>query len=544
MLPAVRSSRDRSPGLTRRELLVGTAATAAAVWAAGCSDDDDGDDVDAATTTTRPVPRLEGDPFTLGVASGDPRSDSVILWTRLAPDPFAADGEGGMPDDEVDVVWEIATDAAFDAIVASGVEAAIPEHGHCVHAEATGLDAATDHHYRFRVGDFVSPVGRTRTLPTGTPERFGLAVVNCQWFETGQYAAYRHIVDQGGAVDLVVHLGDYIYEFPGAGQPSASERTTLPTHQLMTLADYRLRYASYRQDEHLLAAHARYPFILTWDDHEVSNNYSGAGLRELAGDEGAADARRTAAYQAWWEHLPVRGGPPAGPDRVVHQHLDVGDLARIYLLDQRQYSDVPPCRGSETAIDDFGDCAARSEDRTLLGEEQEAWFAEVSDASPATWNLIGNPVVLAGIDGGDDTDGAAYYLDSWDGYPTARHRFIEQLARLSNPVVLTGDYHAGMLLDVHERPFEEGSALVATELMAPPISSVLFSDDVTERTPQLRNQINGHGYLRVDVTRDEVQAAFEVLDDVADAESGIDTKLRVRIAAGSPEAIVDVAQAS
>ena len=200
----------------------------------------------------------------------------------------------------------------------------------------------------------------------------------------------------------------------------------------------------------------------------------------------------------------------------MNRYVDVGDLARIYLLDERQFSDVPPCRDGDPEAEDFGDCAERLEDRTLLGADQEAWFTEASGSSTATWNLIGNPVVLGGIDGGNDTDGAAYYLDTWDGYPTARHRFIEQLAAIDNPVVLTGDYHAGMLIDVHERPFEPDTAIVATELMSPAISSPLFPADVTERSPQVRRQLNGHGYLVLDVTPDRVHASFRLLDDVSD----------------------------
>jgi alkaline phosphatase D len=520
--------------ITRRQVLVGTAA-AALVTLTGCRDGGDGDP-EAGTTTTNPPPDLAGDPFTLGVASGDPRPDSVILWTRLAPDPLALDGLGGMPDQDVDVTWEVAADDAFADLLATGVVVASPEHAHAIHVDAAGLDAGAVVHYRFRVGEHTSPVGRTRTLPSGSPDRFGLAVVNCQWFETGRYAAYRHLVAEDSEVDLVLHLGDYIYEYPGAGE---GERATLPTHQLETLADYRLRYASYRMDGHLRAAHARYPFVLTWDDHEVSNNYSGAEIPELPGDTEALAERKAAAYLAWWEHLPVRIPPPTGPELLVRQHLDVGDLARIYLLDQRQYSDVPPCRGAATATDDYGDCAERTDDRTILGEAQEDWFGETSAASEARWNLVGNPVVLAGIDGGSPSDGAAFYLDTWDGYPTARQRFIDQLAAVANPVVLTGDYHAGMLLDVHERPFEVDSAVVAPELMAPPISSPLFPADVSPRTPHLREQLNGHGYLKVDVTPDAVRAWFQVLDDVSDEDSAIATELVVRIDDGSRTAVVE-----
>ena len=217
----------------------------------------------------------------------------------------------------------------------------------------------------------------------------------------------------------------------------------------------------------------------------------------------------------------------------------MGDLARIYLLDERQYSDLPPCRDGDPAADDFGDCDERLDDRTLLGAEQESWFGEVSGASTATWNIVGNPVVLGGVDGGNDADGSAYYLDSWDGFPTARHRLIEQLAAIDNPVVVTGDYHAGMLIDVHERPFEQDSPVVATELMAPPISSPLFADDITGRSPQVREQINGHGYLTVDITPDRLQGSFQVLDDVTDPASAISTRLTCTLRAGSPEATID-----
>jgi alkaline phosphatase D len=517
--------------ITRRALLVGSAATAVA-FLAGCSDDDDGGDaVDAGEpTTTRPPPELSGDPFTLGVASGDPLPDAVVLWTRLAPDPLAEDGLGGMPDEEVDVRWEVAADPEFANVVQTGIAVASPGHAHAVHVDVQDLEAGTEYHYRFTVGDAVSPVARTRTLPSGSPERFGVGVVNCQWFETGAYAAYRHLLDED--VELVVHLGDYIYEYPGAGEGA---RSTVPTHELTSLTDYRLRYASYRLDEDLRNAHARFPFVLTWDDHEVANNYSGDELRNEPDAPGAALERKSAAYLAWWEHLPVRVGPPTGSGMTVHQHLDVGDLARLYLLDQRQYSDLPPCRGGDPAADDFGDCDARGDDRTLLGEEQEAWFAEASSASTATWNVVGNPVVLAGVDGGNATDGSSYYLDSWDGYPTARHRLIDQLALIDNPVVLTGDYHAGMVLDVLERPFED-SALVAPEFMAPPISSPLFPDDVSPRTPQLREQLNGHGYLAVEITPAELTVRFRVLADVTDAASAIETASTWKVTAGSPEA--------
>jgi alkaline phosphatase D len=525
------------PHPSRRQFLVGAAAAAVGV-AAGCGDD--GGSAGPATSgppTTGPGPsttvhtaRLSGDPFTLGVASGDPLPDSVILWTRLAPEPVALDGAGGMPDDPVDVIWEVATDDRFASIVAGGVFTAEPGHAHSVHADAGGLDPATDYHYRFRVGEFTSPVGRTRTLPDGSPGRFGLAVANCQWFEAGYYGAYRHMLDED--IDLVLHLGDYIYEY--AGQPGGPGRTTFPANQLATIADYRLRYASYRLDEDLRAAHARFPFALTWDDHEVANNYAGDTLPDGRPADEVRELKASA-YQAWWEHLPSRIDPPDGPDVVIRQAITIGDLARIYLLDERQTSDVPPCR--DTAGGDFGDCADRTGvDRSLLGSEQEAWFADESSAGGVTWNVLGNPGLLGGVDGGSEATGPAYYLDTWDGFPQAQERLIGQLARIDNPVVLTGDYHQGMVLDVRERPFDQTSALVAPEFMAPPISSVLFGADVSARTPQLRQQFNDHGYLTVAIEPERLTATFRVIDDVGDPATGVSTAATWTVTPGDPNA--------
>ena len=523
------------PGLGRRQFLVGAAASAALV-VAGCSSDGDGagggdeevrtDDTTAATTPR--VPELSADPFTLGVASGDPTTAAVILWTRLAPEPTADDGASGMPAEPADVAWEVAADEDFAEVIASGSFAATPEHGHSVHAEATGLEPATEYWYRFTIGDFTSPVGRTKTLPEGSPERFGLAVANCQMLEAGAYGAHRHLLAED--IDLVAFLGDYIYEYPaGDGGPEA--RKPLPNRVLETVGDYRLRYASYKLDEDLAAAHARFPWVCTWDDHEVANNYMGDTTPTEADPE-VVEALKAAAYQAWWENMPTRLDPPDGPDLAIHQSFAIGDLASLFLLDQRQDSDVPPCRDSSTAGLDYGNCDEVDEDRTRLGAAQEAWFSEALGESAATWNLIGNPVVLAGIDAG--INDSQYYLDTWDGYPEARKRFIAELATASNPVVLTGDYHAGMTLEVRATPFDQDSELVAPEFMAPPISSALFSADVTKRTPQLLEQINAHGYLVVDVTPERLTATFRTLDDVTDPDTAISTAATWQVEAGSP----------
>ncbi|CAN5629821.1 alkaline phosphatase D family protein [soil metagenome] len=525
------------PGIGRRRFLVGAAATAA-VLTVGCSSSDPTGSgatttkADGTTTSAAPeavnVPTLAGDPFTLGVASGDPRTDAVVLWTRLAPDPVADDGSGGMPDADADVIWELATDPAFTHLVGTGVFTTQAVHGHSLHIDATGLDAGTDHHYRFRYADWTSPVGRTRTLPDGSPGTFGLGVVNCQMFETGRYGAYAHLAEED--LDLVVHLGDYIYEYPGGD----GDRSAAPNRMVTTLADYRIRYAAYKADPQLQAAHARFPFVLTWDDHEVANNYMGDVLPGDP-DPKLGQARKTAAYQAWWENQPTRLDPPRGPAEAVYQAIAAGDLLRLHLLDERQDAAVPPCRDTAQPGTDYGDCDARTgEDRTRLGADQEKWLAGSLAEGGVTWNLLGNPVVLAGVDGG--TESAAYYLDTWDGFPQARSRLIEQLAEVDNPVVLTGDYHAGMVLDVQAVPFDTSSKLVAPEFMSPPISSALFPADVSKRTPQLRQQLNDHGYLTVSVTPERLTVAFRCLADVADADTAITTKATWVVTAGSPEA--------
>jgi alkaline phosphatase D len=433
-----------------------------------------------------------------------------------------------MGDGDVELAWDLATDEGFEVLVASATVVARSGDGHSVHVDATDLDPSTDYWYRFRLGDETSPVGRTRTLADGSPERFAVAVVNCQMFESGTYAAYRHLLDED--LDVVAHLGDYIYEYPGG---EGEGRHSVPNRLVETLADYRLRYASYKLDADLAAAHARFPFVATWDDHEVANNYQG-DTRPDGADPEVVQAQKAAAYQAWWEHMPVRLDRPEGSVLAVHRAFDAGDLARLYLLDERQHGDVPPCRTEASTGLDYGDCdAVEGEDRSRLGADQEQWLADELAASTARWNLLGNPVVLAGVNAGTDAD--AYYLDTWDGYPQARRRLIAQLAEVDNPVVLTGDYHAGMTLEVRSEPFDQSSDLVAPEFMAPPISSALFPQDVSARTPQLLEQINAHGYLVVAVTPDELTATFRTLDDVADPDSAITTAAVWTVAPGDPE---------
>ena len=315
--------------LDRRRFLAGGAAVATAAWAAPT--------ILSPTGAFAADPVLPGPPFTLGVASGDPTPTAVILWTRLAPDPLNG---GGMPAVDVPVGWEVATDDAFTQVVASGTTIATPAHGHTVHVDATGLAPDTWFHYRFTASGFTSPVGRTRTAPAAgsSPASMRFAFASCQNWPAGYYTAHRALAAED--VDVVHFLGDYIYENGSQGpvRPHNSPEIT-------TLTAYRNRYALYRGDPDLQASHAAFPWIITWDDHEVENNYAGLNPQDPA-DAATFAARRAVAYQAWWEHQPVRLPAPTGPDLTIRRSFDWGDLARFAVVDGRQHRSDQACGDS------------------------------------------------------------------------------------------------------------------------------------------------------------------------------------------------------
>ncbi|MEZ5169007.1 MAG: alkaline phosphatase D family protein [Acidimicrobiales bacterium] len=463
--------------------------------------------------------------FTLGVAPGDPATDSVVLWTRLAFDPTADDGAGAMPKEVVEVAGHrhrrgvraarrrrspgVAGPRSFDP-------AASPEA--CRPGPTTGTGSASA---RRR-----APSAVPAPLPDGSPDRFGIAVTNCQMFETGTCAAWRHLLDED--VDLVAFLGT----------TSTSTRAARRDDTLCRIggssrsATHRLRYASYRLDTDLRNAHARFP---SWRRRPRGGEQLHGRHPDPTATADVVKAQKAAAYQAWWEHM---------PSRLLRR---MARRCRLPGLRHRRSGPLLPSRrapgfgrtplpGSGRAGLDYGDCeAVAGEDRTRLGAEQEAWFADAVAPSTATWNLVGNPVVLAYVNGGDTDD--AYYL-STPGTGSPRPGSVSSPHWLGRA---TGGAdrrlcHAGMVLDVHETPFDQSSPIVAPELMAPPISSVLFPDDVSGRTPQLRQQINAHGYLVVDVQADSVTARFRTLGDVADPATTISTAATWRVDAGDPVA--------
>jgi len=444
-------------------------AAAAAGHAGGCATAGEGDSESDGTstgggpgetgepTTGEPLPELPGEPFTLGIASGDPLPDSVILWTRLAPMPGVAGG--GMPDEVYSVTWEVASDEAFTDIVASDVADADPKFAHSLHVDVSGLEPDTWYWYRFTIGEYTSAVGRTRTTPAlgAKPERLSFATASCQDFSDGYFTAYQHMAKED--IDMVVFLGDYIYE-SGATGPIRSHGGEEPT----TLDAYRIRHALYKGDKDLKAMHLRCPWLFLWDDHEVENNYAG----DISQDDAPTEewlARRSAAYQAYYEHMPLRLPPPEGPNYQMYHALQWGDLAEFWLLDTRQY------RSDQNCMDVPGTgCEGWKEyEGTLLGEEQEGWLLDGLATSGAVWKLVTQQLVFSTV----DFNGTLINFDQWDGYPRARQRLLDYIAmeEIENVVVISGDIHLCGLGDLAALADDDESPVVATEIVTTSISS-------------------------------------------------------------------------
>jgi len=531
------------PVIGRRAFLAGVVATAVA---AGCSGGD-GDDASPTTSERAAVtpgagadlppvpPSLPADLFRLGVASGDPLPDAVILWTRLVNDP-SVDG-GGLPEQPLPVRWEVATSETFDDIVASGDAVAEPAMGHSVHVDASGLEPDTWYQYRFSVGSWTSPVGRTRTAPARGVEvdRLRFAFASCQEYQAGYWGAHSHLAAED--VDLVVFVGDYLYE----NAPDPDGVRTLQSAAPTDLAGYRRRYGEYKSDPALQAAHAAAPWVCTWDDHEVANNYADDvpdGVGAEAGDDGFRE-RRAAAYQAWYEHTPARVEPPDGPDVTVYRSLRWGDLARFYVLDGRQYRSDQAC----DAANDVGLACAdvEDDDRTMLGSDQERWLGRALEDTDATWNVIAQQTIVSRIVvplGADE----GLNLDQWDGYPAARRRLVDQLREVDNPVIITGDIHASGVGVVTDDPDDPSTATTVPELVGTSISSTFpaaFVDLVeaaAAATPSIRYvEPRRRGYVVCEVTADDLTADFRYVTSTAGPESDVSTGARWILDAGDPE---------
>jgi alkaline phosphatase D len=496
------------------------------------------------------VARTAGYPFSLGVASGSPRPDSIVLWTRILSEPFNSQSFSPTP---LAVRWEIAEDDAFRRVVMKGGATALPELAYSVHVDVTGLQPARWYWYRFMLGDAISPVGRTRTAPAldAMPSSLRFAFASCQHWEFGEYGAHRHIA--AAAPDLVAFLGDYIYEW------GAYDRThpAAPRHrsdESITLADYRARYAQYKSDPHLQAAHHAAPWIVTWDDHEVANDYGNDRDERL---DPNFIGRRAAAYQAFYEHMPVRLSVlPPSPDRFaslrMYERYDWGRLARFHVLDDRQYRSHQACpragRGGSNSV--AAGCGERlAPKRTLLGREQEAWLANGFASSTAKWNILAQQTLMAQstqipiVQPGD----GQFWTDGWDGYPAARKRLFDDLARHrpSNPVVISGDVHTFYAADLkHDfnRRTSSDNPVIATEFCGTSVTSSSRPQSRTDRyvaqNPHIRyGRSDRRGFVMMEVTPGRTTAHFQGIDDVTRAESGLSTVASFTVEAGRPGAV-------
>lgn len=475
------------------------------------------------------------DPFSLGVASGDPRSDGVVLWTRLAPEPLAEDGSGGLPPETYGVRYEVAEDERFSRVVRRGAVEAGPQLAHSVHVEVEGLWPGREYFYRFRAGPETSPVGRTKTAPAfGAANGMAFAFASCQNYPAGYYTAYGHMADED--LDLVVHLGDYIYQGPSQGSIG---RPHAPAREATTLADYRIRTAQYKSDPDLRAAHARHPFAVTWDDHEVDNNYA-----DENGDPAPGQTflqRRAAAYQAYFEHQPLRpSAQPQGPDLRLYRRLTYGDLAEFSLLDTRQYRD----NQANCPDPDERDCAERIDpSRTMLGQEQERWLLDGLTRSPARWNVLAQQVIFSQLDFREGPEGN-YNTEAWDGYVAARQRILDVLGsgRPANPIVLTGDVHKNYVANVKQDFDDEDSPTVGAEFVGTSISS--GGDGTDQLTDGQRNQLaeNPHvlfihdrrGYVRCTLDRSEWRTDLREVPYVRTPDAPITTRASFVVENGVP----------
>lgn len=468
--------------------------------------------------------------FTLGVASGYPQPGSVMLWTRLAPQPLQADG--GMPPSIVPVRWEVAEDEQFARIVRSGEARAEPNWGHSVHVEATGLKPARVYYYRFIAGGEKSAVGRTRTAPAAgsMPEKFRFAFASCQKYEAGFYAAYRHMVADDP--DLIVFLGDYIYE----GDPNPKEAVRLHLNpEPKDVGGYRIRYATYKRDPLLQAAHHAAPWVMTWDDHEVANDY-GNDLDEKNSDPVTFLKRRAAAYQVYYEHQPLPAwARPKGPDMKLYTAVDWGGLAQFQIIDDRQYRARRACQPPEllarheqyqvlvAPCADFDDPS-----RTMLGATQEKWLMNQLGTSKATWNVLAQETLMhkqGRIDPAHPEKGPLYSGDNWSTYPVARERIFSRWveAKTSNPFAIGGDIHA-FAADSIKDPARPDAAPIGSEFVGGSITS-LFHDASFKQQAEANelvfaeNEVRGYGLA--DLTPKGGEVRYRGLADAKREDSAI-----------------------
>src|SRR4029453_19390852 len=483
-------------------------------------------------------PRSADHPFKRGVASGDPAPEGMVLWTRLAPDPLRG---GGMPAAPVIVQWEVAEDEGMQRVARKGSTVASPDLGHSVHVEVDGLKPGRWYWYRFHAGAESSPVGRTRTAPApgAPPERLRFAFASCQHWEFGLYGGYHHMLRDD--LDLICHLGDYIYETSSRMPPV--RRHDQPDAK--DLEGYRLRHALYKTDPDLRAAHAACPWVVTWDDHEVSNDYADDPSENRGGPR-TFPQRPAGAYQAYYEHMPLRRASlPRGPALHLYRSLGWGGLADFFVLDNRQYRSVQPCgegrRGGGQLVE--ATCTDNlAPAQSMLGTTQEAWLFDGLSRARAHWTILAQQQLMAALRQRDRSGADAYWPDAWDGYAGARQRLLAHLRdqRVPNPVVIGGDIHSFWVTDLQVEA-REGAPVVASEFVGTSMTSAAVPYEAFARllpdNPHVRFfESRQRGYVRCTVTADRWPTELRVLDNVAGRQSAIGTLASFAVESGRPGA--------
>lgn len=495
----------------------------------------------AAPAYTQERPHFGDAPFALGVASGYPNQHGFVIWTRLVTDP-ALPG-GGIDPVRTRINWEVARDDKMKDIAASGVDFLVPAWAHSAHIEVEGLEPGRPYWYRFTVGNAESPIGRTRTAPPPreVPSRLRFAFASCQHFEQGYFSAYRHMLADDP--DLIAFLGDYIYERTWGTNLVRSHNSS----EAMTLSRYRVRHALYKSDPDLRAAHAAVPWICTWDDHEVDNDYAG-DLSE--GDQPLEQfiARRLVAYKAYYEHLPLRERMrPTAQGMRIYAQMGWGALARFFILDDRQYRSPQACprpdrKGGSNTVDVAQCPQLLAPDRTMLGRRQEAWLETSLELTPARWNIITQQTLMAQFDQ-QPGPGRKAWTDGWDGYPVSRKRLLDFIAakKTPNPVVIGGDVHAFYVSDLKPDFDQAKSPVVATEFVGTSVTSQGWPQEQIAQylpeNPHIKFADSRHrGYVRVEVTPREWRADLRAMETVAKPDGACNTLASFVVEDGKPGA--------
>ena len=474
------------------------------------------------TTTYQPKPELEAyleeglRPFYYGVASGDPLSDRVIIWTHITPDA---------PAKTVDVAWQVASDPSFSQIVQKGNVKSDSSSDHTIKVDVGSLSAHQVYYYRFLALGATSPVGRTKTAPANTVDSLKFAVVSCSNYEWGYFNAYKKIGERTD-LDAVIHLGDYIYEYaPGTYGDTTLDRSHIPARDILTLDDYRNRYAQYRLDPDLRLVHQNHPFITVWDDHEIANNAFQTGAQNHKPEQGSYTTRREIARKVYYEWLPVREGQATAGE--LYRKFKFGNLASLIMLDER-------LAGRSAPVDSLGHPELNSEERNMLGEQQLNWFTTQLADTSAIWKIIGNQVIFSYLNWG--TPSFNINLDSWDGYPAERKKIADFIRsnNISDVVFVTGDTHSSWALEVTEDPFElydpeSGEGAFAVEFGTTSVNSgnsderfpadsvKLHEEKITNSpiNPHLKYaNLRDHGYLLISVYPGSVRANWYYVETV------------------------------